>query len=620
MSAAARAAEGLESQRRKETVAEEPQHAEKPVPAYLQPPPTGVRTYGTVRREGDFWIIEADAYVTELAKRLFHGSRSLGRGFASIPATRRTIADLNWLMIRYPLKVDDVAAYERDLAQAVVHAEKLEQMVKVPQEISVPLRVPLMKFQREGVAFLMHNRRALLADEAGLGKSCQAIGFLIAAQTWPALIVVPPHLLRQWPEELVKFVGTTCSVHVLKGTKPYQLPRAHVYLTHYLLLQHWRQVLEDAGISTVIFDEIQDLRHHETSKYAAASSIAGRAHNVIGLSGSPVYNLGGEIWAILNIIEFHCLGTRDAFTRDYCTAYGSPVVADPAVLGAKLRNEGLFLRRTKEQVMPELPAKRRVVQEIGMDEGLYGPLIEQAVKAAMRVEHATGRGEAQAFRRMAIEASRQATGVAKASYVAAFVKTLLEAGEPVLLFAYHHAVFKTYMEELAEWKPVEISGRVPDPEDRKKACELFMSGGTDLMIISLRAATGLNLQRARCVVFGELDWSPACHSQGEDRAHRIGTKDSVLAYYLVAGEGSDREIQDALGLKISQFVGLMGDREETEEEKLLAAKSAAQHMEALLTRLRKKGKLSSESAKPPVGLPVSDAEPEPPEPRSESEP
>ena len=107
----------------------------------------------------------------------------------------------------------------------------------------------------------------------------------------------------------------------------------------------------------------------------------------------------------------------------------------------------------------------------------------------------------------------------------------------------------------------------------------------NLLCLSLRAASGLNLQSATCVVFGELDWSPAVHSQAEDRAHRIGQKDSLLCYYLVSPHGSDRAMQDALGLKISQFVGLMGDAQPEPEEQLFAESQAREHILALVDRL-----------------------------------
>jgi len=112
-----------------------------------------------------------------------------------------------------------------------------------------------------------------------------------------------------------------------------------------------------------------------------------------------------------------------------------------------------------------------------------------------------------------------------------------------------------------------------------------MAGKTDLLCVSLRAASGLNLQRATCVVFGELDWSPAVHSQAEDRAHRIGQQDSLLCYYLVSPKGSDRDMQDALGLKVSQFVSLMGDREPTERQKLFVESEARERIRALVKRL-----------------------------------
>ena len=88
------------------------------------------------------------------------------------------------------------------------------------------------------------------------------------------------------------------------------------------------------------------------------------------------------------------------------------------------------------------------------------------------------------------------------------------------------------------------------------------------------------------MVFGELDWSPAVHSQAEDRAHRIGQEDSLLCYYLVSPRGSDREMQDALGLKVSQFVSLMGDQQQTQEEKLFVESQARERIRRLVEHLQ----------------------------------
>ena len=87
------------------------------------------------------------------------------------------------------------------------------------------------------------------------------------------------------------------------------------------------------------------------------------------------------------------------------------------------------------------------------------------------------------------------------------------------------------------------------------------------------------------MVFGELDWSPAVHSQAEDRAHRMGQKDSILCYYLVSRGGSDQDMQDALGLKVSQFTALMGDQVKSQEELISESQYAEHYVEKLIQRL-----------------------------------
>jgi leucyl-tRNA synthetase len=142
-------------------------------------------------------------------------------------------------------------------------------------------------------------------------------------------------------------------------------------------------------------------------------------------------------------------------------------------------------------------------------------------------------------------------------------------------------------EELKALHPVFITGR-ESAAQKENAVTRFMEGKTDLCCVSLRAASGLNLQRATCVVFGELDWSPAVHSQAEDRAHRIGHEDSLLCYYLVAPAGSDLEMQEALGLKVSQFEGLMGDTPISRERQTEDAHFARRHVEKLAEQFRRR--------------------------------
>ena len=561
------------------------------LPGYLMDAPQNGHIYGTLsyNRRSRCWTIKGEPCVTEMAARLFPGSQRR-RGEARFTANRRIIGDVNWLMLRYPLEIAprDRALWESALGQAREHARLRAQAEKLPQRSTPPegtFTGELREFQKEGLSFLLANPRTLLADEMGLGKTVQALACLAATGEFPALIVVPPHLLRNWQAEAARFLridGKPPRVCVLTGLKPYQPPEADIYIIHYLLLRGWKQALPQMGFRTVIFDEIQELRHGGTEKYSAASLLAEECERVIGLSGTPIYNKGSEIWNVVNILDFHCLGDWESFTRAWCDGYGNYLVRDPALLGDHLRREGLILRRTKQEVLTELPPKRRLVQEIDADDKVYRELMRPVIEmlGSLRALHPEARERAMLEEQVG-RGERQATGVAKAPFVAAFVRALLDNGEKVLLFAHHHAVMDIYKKELTSYHPAFLTGR-ETTKQKDDAVARFMEGKTNLCVISLRAASGLNLQRASCVVFGELDWSPAVHSQAEDRAHRMGQKDSILCYYLVAPQGSDRDMQDALGLKVSQFVALMGDKTPELSSVQDAQQAAKAHIEKML--------------------------------------
>ena len=577
---------------------QEPEGGEEELlPPYLRyaDAPAG-RTYGTLsyNRRSRCWVVKGDPSVTEMCKRLFPGSAGSKRGEARFPAHRRTAGELCWLMMRFPLtvKMADLPLWDKAVADARAYAVRQEQAARMPSRMTPPegsFTGELMAFQQEGLAFLLQHDRCLLADEMGLGKTVQALSWLASTGLFPALVIPPAHLTRNWQEETARFLrmnGAPPRVHVIRGLKPYDLPEADVYVMHYLLLRGWKETLPTLPFRAVIFDEIQELRHTGTEKYSAASLLSESCEHVIGLSGTPIYNKGGEIWNVINILDYHFLGDWESFSREWCYGYGNAVVVKPDLLGAYLKREGLMLRRTKQEVLKELPPKRRLVQELDWNDKVYARLMEPILPELLRWKSdGTLTASARAMLEEQIsQRARQATGVAKAPYVCQFVRALLEGGEKVLLFAHHHEVMDIYKKELHAFAPGFITGRETSAM-KDRAVERFMTGRTDLVCISLRAASGLNLQRATCVVFGELDWSPAVHSQAEDRAHRIGQEDSLLCYYLVSPQGSDAAMQEALGLKVSQFVGLMGDTPVSAREAADAASQARRHVERLVQEL-----------------------------------
>ncbi len=576
----------------KQTEAED----ESLLPPYLRSFPDSGTPLGTLsyNRRSRCWVVRGDPSVTEVCKRLFPGSAGAKRGEARFTAHRRAIGDLCWLMMRFPLEIkpSDRAIWDRAVQGARDYAVRQAQSIKIPAKMTPPegsFTGTLRTFQQEGLSYLCQHDRCLLADEMGLGKTVQALAFLASTGAMPALVIPPAHLTRNWQEETMRFLrvnGHAPRVHVIKGLKPYDLPEADVYIMHYLLLRGWKSVLPSLPLRAVIFDEIQELRHSGTEKYSAASLLSDACEHVIGLSGTPIYNRGGEIWNVINILDFHFLGDWESFSREWCSGYGNQIVLKPDLLGAYLRREGLMLRRTKQQVLNELPPKRRLVQELDWNDRVYAQLMEPVMHELFRWRQDTA---LTAQERAMLEESisqhaRQATGVAKAPYVCQFVRALLEGGEKVLLFAHHHQVMDIYRKELKAFSPGFITGR-ESTAAKTTAVDRFMSGRTDLLCISLRAASGLNLQRATCVVFGELDWSPAVHSQAEDRAHRMGQEDSLLCYYLVAPQGSDAVMQEALGLKVSQFVGLMGDTPVPQAQTEQLANQARHHVERLAEQM-----------------------------------
>jgi SWI/SNF-related matrix-associated actin-dependent regulator 1 of chromatin subfamily A len=579
--------------------------AEQEIPSYLVQPKPADYYYGTLEydAESDSWVIKGEPAVCQMAKRLFPGAQGRGTGVARFKSNKRTNGDLNWLMMRYPLEVKSIDKWGNDYEAALKHVIKRNQILKGPQKMepsSMVFKGKLTEFQKEGVAFLHSNAPTLLADDMGLGKTVEALAWIASLEKFPGLIVVPTSVRIQWAKQIRNFIhpqplegqielfpDERKMVHIIKGLKPYELPEASFYIIHYGLLRGWKQYLPSFGFEFVVFDEIQELRHTGTEKYSAASLVAQSTENIVGLSGTPIYNTGGEICNVMNIIDFQCLGDWESFTREWCRGYGSDIVSDPKMLGEHLRREGLMLRRTKEEVLSELPAKRRIVQEIDSDPGAFSENMKDVIRLIGQHDSATDHFEKGRLKREIGQEVRHATGVSKAPYVAEFVKMLLDAGEAIVLYGYHHDVYEVWNEQLKKYNPAFVTG-AESTAQKERSKDRFIKGETNLIIISLRAAAGIDgLQhRANINVFGELDWSPGIHAQCEDRTHRMGQQESVLSYYLVCGEGSDEQMMEALGLKTAQFVGIMGGSSESEEDKEMSQIEVGKHLDKIMEKFR----------------------------------
>jgi SNF2 family DNA or RNA helicase len=503
------------------------------------------------------WHMLVKPHIAIRVKRIFPRSDQARTGVISIDATPEVARDLEWLLERHPLKVDDLSM-ARLTAQADEHRSVEEAVVSIlaggrltGDDWMEPAR-PGREYQTQAADLTWRTHRLLLADDIGLGKTQSATMLFRDPNTLPALIVVPTALPKQWMREL-NAVMPHLRGHVLNSTSPYDID-ADVLITSYSKLAAWGYTL--AGhVKSVIFDEVQELRHPDTAKWKAAGMIADKADWRMGLSATPVYNYGGEAHSIYEIIAPGELGTRSEFIREWgAKQNGKDIVKAPAALGQYLRDQGLLLRRTRTDVHRELPEPIKIVQEIDADERALDAVADDV--AAMARLILDRNSDSKDRFKMSGEMDwklRQATGIAKAPYVAAFAKMILESEEAIVLFGWHRAVYDLWLKDLAEFNPVLYTG-TESPKQKDDSVQAFLDGKSRVMIVSLRSGAGLDglQKRASVCVFGELDWSPEMHNQCIGRLGRDGQEATVAAYFLVADSGSDPVISDVLELKRQQ--------------------------------------------------------------------
>lgn len=535
-----------------------------------------MKSHGTLKlvhdREGNaHWEVAATPDVMIRVKRLFPRASKYRTGTISVSATTEVARDLEWMLMRWPMEMSE--SHRGRLIQDAEDHRDTERTVNAilsgdrPHlELMEPAR-EAREYQLIAADLAITTRHLLLTDELGLGKSMTAILTLRDPLNLPAAVVCPTHLPRQWEDEIAKTLPHL-RTHVVRTMTPYD-PAKHrsmkghdpdVMIVPYSKLRGWDDAL--AGrVRTVIFDEAQELRRAASQKYTSACQIAGQATLTLGLTATPVYNYGGEIYNVLDVIAPGILGTREEFGREWCggnTTYGPMAdkirVQDPAALGVYLREQGLMLRRTRKDVGRELPDVMRVSHAIESDEEIIEELAGDAVQLAELIV------SREAAREELFRASgefdwkmRHATGVAKAAFVADFVKMLLETDEKVVLFGWHRDVYEIWEDRLKDHRPVFYTGS-ESPSQKFRSTESFLEGASNLLIMSLRAGSGLDGLQQVCnvCVFGELDWSPGMHDQCIGRLHRDGQEESVLAYFLVADHGADPVIAEVLHLKRQQ--------------------------------------------------------------------
>lgn len=521
-----------------------------------------MRTYGNIKLTecGTKWVItKAEPHVSIRIKQIFPKIAK-----ASVPPywmSRSIIldADLEWFMERYPLEISDAdAASLRDGSQKFRLQQAEMERILLPDYSPDMIKglkpgQEIRLYQNQAIEILRRRGALLLGDEGGLGKTYTAAGFMCAEpQALPAAVVCDPHMQSQWKEKIEAF--TTLRVHVIKKTQPYDLPPADVYVFRISQVHGWADIFATGLFRSAIFDEPQSLRTGTaTNKGTACRALSAAVSFRMGLTATPIYNYGDEMWNIMQFIDDGALGNWGEFTREWCTPMGGKWrISDPKALGTYLREGHVMLRRVKADVGLQLPKVSRIVEQVEYDAKAVQAVEDLARTLAIRATTGSFVERGNAARELDVML-RQVTGVSKAKQVALFVRLLVEAGETVVLWGWHRDVYEIWNKELHDLNPAMYTGS-ETASQKEKEKRRFMDGETKILIMSLRSGAGIDDLQHVCStgVFGELDWSPGIHQQCIWRLDREGQEKPVMAFFLVTDDGSDPPMLDVLGIKASE--------------------------------------------------------------------
>lgn len=482
----------------------------------------------------------------------------------------RQFENINW--------VNGTEKKEEDIAYDIPELPNLT----VPHN----LKIQPYPYQLKGIARGLELKRFMNCDEPGLGKTLQSIATINLADAFPCLVVCPSSLKINWQREWEKFTDKKAMVLTDKvrdtWTFFYQTGMHQVFIVNYESLKKYfvQRIKKAEGwtlrdvefrnsinlFKSVIIDESHRCKSASTQQAKFCKGICTGKEWVIELTGTPVVNRPKDLipqLAILNRMDD--FGGYKPFVNRYCS--GQREASNLKELNFNLWKYCMF-RREKSLVLTDLPDKIRQVNtcEITnrkeyMDAERDLIMYLQKYKDAddEKIEKAL-RGEVM----VRINILRQISARGKVRDVIEFVKDFRENGKKIILFCSLHEV----VDQLKRYFPTAVSVTGRDSQDEKqRAVDAFQNNPkADIIICSIKAAgVGLTLTASSNVAFVEFPWTYADCCQCEDRAHRIGQKDSVTCYYFLGRRTIDEKVYRIIQEKKNIANAVTGSTEDIEE-------------------------------------------------------
>ncbi|MEA2298675.1 MAG: SWI/SNF-related matrix-associated actin-dependent regulator of chromatin subfamily A-like protein 1 [Solirubrobacteraceae bacterium] len=428
---------------------------------------------------------------------------------------------------------------EHEQAAAAVRSSRATSAPPIP-EVAAVLGGELQPFQWAGVRYVLAARSAFLADEQGLGKTLEALAAVEADGAYPAVVVCPASLKLNWERETAKWLPhRSVAVVAGRGGSP---PAVDIVIVNYEIVAAHREALARRAPRALIIDESHYCKNPQAKRTQAVRRLSAgvRADGMrLALTGTPVLNHADELIAQLRVIgRLGDFGSGARFSRQF---QGD---RSEERLHWHLRRR-CFVRRLKRDVLPQLPAKRQVVVPIALSNQAEYRLAEHDVIAWLRSQpldlstlNARIASTLRAERLAQLGTLQRLAARGKLHGALSWIHDFLASGEALVVFARHVEVQQAVLERFAWAAHLRGSDSIAAREEAIAAFQ--RPDGPALIVCATRvAAQGITLTRASNVAFLELEWTPAMHDQAEDRCHRIGQRDAVSAYYLLAAETID---------------------------------------------------------------------------------
>lgn len=438
----------------------------------------------------------------------------------------------------------------------------------------------LYPFQREDIMWLeAKGGNGIIGSEMGLGKTIQALGWLkLHPELRPAVIVVPASLKLNWEREAKKWLGKGVKVAMPSGRKANRKAvwDKDLIVINYDILANWLNAILQQSPAVMIVDESHYVKSIKAQRTKAVKELGKLVKHKIFLTGTPIVNRPAEFFTVLNMLEPVEFNSWMRFTKRYCGAFNNGFgwdvsgATNTAELHEKLQGK-IMIRRKKEDVLTDLPAKQRYA--VPMEIGNRKEYSKASANLLGWLEEKFGRGKANSAAQAEALAQfnylKQLAAEGKRESAVQWLKDSLDSNGKLVVFAIHHTMIDYLAEELRHYNPVVVDGRTSQ-EARQKAVDTFQQDDTCKVFIgNIRAAgVGLTLTAASNVVFVELGWTPGEHQQAEDRIHRIGQERQCTAWYLVAGDSIEETIAEILDSK-RQVLDAVLDGKDVEEGSLL---------------------------------------------------